>query len=100
MLFHTVLLVHFAVRRWAMPTALRRGWIVYALSVPAACLSVLLWRWRLPWPLWAGGFICLLWSAVGYTVEYILRIGWRSPPRWPVFVPYVLLYLATAMLYW
>jgi len=37
---------------------------------------------------------------VGYTVEYILRIGWRSPPRWPVFVPYVLLYLATAMLYW
>ncbi len=99
-LFQTVLLVHFAVRRWAMPVALRWGWIVYALSIPVAALSVLLRRWGLAWPLWAGGLLYLVWSVLGYTVEYVLRIPWRSPPRWPILVPYLLLYLATAMFYW
>ena len=33
-------------------------------------------------------------------MEYQLGINWREPIVWPVFVPYVLLYLTTVMFYW
>jgi hypothetical protein len=33
-------------------------------------------------------------------VEYVGEIEWRNPIRWPVFGPYVFLYLATVMFYW
>jgi hypothetical protein len=33
-------------------------------------------------------------------VEYLLHIEWRSPIRWPIFIPYLTLYLASIMFYW
>jgi len=33
-------------------------------------------------------------------IEYQLEIEWRSPIRWPIFGPYIFLYLATIMFYW
>jgi hypothetical protein len=33
-------------------------------------------------------------------VEYRYRLEWRSPIRWSIFIPYVLLYLATSMFDW
>ena len=35
-LFQIVLIIHFALRKWHFDLAMRYGWIVYALSVPAA----------------------------------------------------------------
>ncbi len=34
------------------------------------------------------------------TVEYLMGIAWRNPVRWPIFLPYVFLYLGTLMFYW
>lgn len=99
-LFQVVLIVHFALRRWRFPVALRYGWIVYALSIPAAIGSAVLLLTGEEWSLWLGGFIYLLWALFGYRTEYIRRIEWRDPPRWFIFVPYVFLYLATTMFYW
>ena len=99
-LFQLVLIAHFALRRWRFRVAIRYGWIVYALGLPAAAVSVWLLLGGAPWSLWAGGFVFLVWAAYGYTVEYARGIQWRSPILWPVFGPYVVLYLATVMFYW
>ena len=99
-LFQIVLIVHFALRKWNFDLSQRYGWIVYALSVPAAAVSGLLLLGGKTWSLWLGGFIYLIWAVYGYTVEYAKGIQWRNPIRWPVFGPYVLLYLATVMFYW
>jgi hypothetical protein len=95
-----VLCIHFAMRRWRPTVALRYGWVVYALAVPLAEVSVLMWLAGMGTAYWLGGVVYLAWAILGYIVEYALKIEWRSPIRWPVFVPYVILFLATMMLYW
>ena len=99
-LLQVTLIVHFALRKWRFPFAMRYGWIVYALGLPAFCVSLLLLLGGKPWSLWTGGIIFLIWAIFGYTVEYIKKIQWRTPVLWPVFAPYVFLYLATIMFYW
>lgn len=99
-LFQSVLIGHFALRKWRFVLALRYGLIVYALSIPATAVSILLLMEGFPWWLWLGGFIYLVWAAFGYTVEYVRQIEWRAPIRWSIFGPYVTLYLATVMFYW
>ena len=79
---------------------MRVGWIVYALSVPAATVSLLILLGGKPWSLWLGGFIYLIWATLGYTVEYVKDVQWRNPIRWSIFAPYIFLYLATVMFYW
>ena len=98
--FHAVLLAHFTARRWRFETAIRYGRVVYALAIPFAILSLIQLAVGNPWWLWLGGFLYAAWAVFGHLVEYVLRIEWRSPVRWAIFVPYVLLYLATSMLYW
>jgi hypothetical protein len=99
-LFQIVLTIHFALRRWRFDLAMRYGPIVYALSIPAALVSVLLLLGHKSWSLWLGGFLYLVWGTFGYWIEYIQKIEWRHPVRWAIFGPYVLLYLATVMFYW
>ncbi|MGD0707432.1 MAG: hypothetical protein ABSA51_03150 [Anaerolineaceae bacterium] len=99
-LFQIILIVHFALRKWRFAFALRYGWIVYALGIPAAIVSVVLLLGGVAWSLWLGGFLYLIWAAYGFTVEYVKKIEWRDPIRWPIFGPYVLLFLATIMFYW
>jgi hypothetical protein len=70
------------------------------LSIPAAANSIILLAHGKSWGLWMGGFIYLIWAIYGYYVEYIRKIEWRTPIYWPVFGPYIVLYLATIMFYW
>ena len=100
LLFQAVLIVHFAFRRWRFETAIRYGYLVYALGLPAAAVSILLMAGGKAWGLWTGGLVYLAWGAFGYWSEYIRKIEWREPIRWAVFGPYMLLYLATCMFYW
>jgi hypothetical protein len=99
--FQLTLIAHFALRKWAFERyTYRFGWIVYALGVPAALISLILLARGQPWAFWAGGFLYLVWAAFGGWIEYVRQIKWRNPPYWPVLGPYVLLYLATNMFYW
>lgn len=98
--FQTILLVHFAVRWRRLDLAVRFGWIVYALALPAAVGSVVLAVSGAPWSFVTAGILYLVWAGYGAIVEYGMRIRWRSPIRWSVFVPYTLLYLATSMFFW
>ena len=99
-LFQIILIVHFALRKWHFDLAIRYGPVVYALSLPAAAVSVLLLLSDKPWAFWLGGFIYLIWAVFGYTVEYVKRLEWRNPIRWSIGGPYVSLYLAAVMFYW
>lgn len=99
-LFQVILIAHFSMRKWRFPMAMRYGWIAYALSVPAAAVSVVLLLRGAPWSLWLGGPLYLAWATYGYTVDYVQGTHWRVPFRWQVGGPYVILYLATVMFYW
>ncbi|MCL7454317.1 MAG: hypothetical protein M8467_14855 [Anaerolineae bacterium] len=99
--FQGVLVVHFAVRkRFFEPYTARFGWIVYALSIPAIAISVVLLLGGKTWSFWLGGFLFLAYAAYGYWVDYVKGIPWRKPLRPSIAFPYVLLYLATVMFYW
>jgi len=99
-LFQVVLIVHFAMRKWRFETAVRYGPIVYALSIPAVIVSIIILSGGMHWGFWLGGFIYLIWAIFGFTVEYIKKIQWRNPIRWSIFGPYITFYLATVMFYW
>jgi hypothetical protein len=100
-LLQIVLIIHFALRRWFFDAYIMPyGWVVYALGLPSAGLSLLLIMDGKAWWLAAGGLLYMVWAAFGFTVEYIRRAEWRSPIYWPVFGPYITLYLAAIMFYW
>jgi len=99
-LFQIILIVHFALRRWRFTIAVRYGWIVYALGFLSAAVSVWMLVGGMDWSFWVGGLLYLTWAIFGYLNEYIRKIEWRVPIYWPVFGPYVFLYLATTMFYW
>lgn len=99
--FQLLLLVHFILRKWVFDRYIYQfGWIVYALALPAAIVSIVLLHQGAEWWMWTGGFLYLIWAVFGYVVEYKLGIAWRSPIHWPVFGPYIFLYLSTTMFYW
>lgn len=99
-LFQFVLIAHFSLRKWSFPVAQKHGWVVYAFGVPASIVAVFLLVGGKTWSLWVGGLLHLVWAIYGYTVEYVWKLRWRNPVRWPIFGPYVFLYLATIMFYW
>lgn len=99
--FQVVLIIHFAVRRrFYERYTLKFGWVVYALSIPAVAISVILLLGGKSWSFWLGGFLFLLYAAYGYWVDYVKSIPWRKPLRPSIAFPYVSLYLATVMFYW
>ena len=99
-LFQLVLIVHFSLRKWHFDFAIRHGWIVYALSIPAFLAGLFILFGGEHWSFWLAGCLYLVWAIFGYVVEYLIKIEWRSPIRWEIFGPYIMLYLATVMFYW
>ncbi|MGE5124122.1 MAG: hypothetical protein ACM3H7_06355 [Acidobacteriaceae bacterium] len=98
--FQLILIAHFTLRRWRFELSVRFGWIIYALSIPAATVSLYLLSRGEGWYLWLGGFIYLIWAIYGVTVDYMRKIEWRNTRNRPVFGAYVTLYLVTVMFYW
>ncbi len=99
-LIQIVLLVFFALRKWTFDTAMQLGWIVFAMAVPAVIVSLILLSGGKPWHQWIAGFLYAAWAVLGYIVDIARPVAWRSPILWPVFIPYVLLYLSSLMFYW
>jgi hypothetical protein len=96
-----VLIVHFALRKVYFESyTLKYGWIVYALCIPAAVISIFLLLNGKSWSFWLGGFLFLAYSAYGYWIDFVQKLSWRNPFSLPVGIPYVLLYLSTVMFYW
>ena len=99
--FQTVLIIHFTVRKRFMESyTVKYGWLVYALSIPAALISVIILLGGKDWTYWLGGFLFLVYAAYGYWIDYVKQIQFRNPLRLSIVFPYVFLYLATVMFYW
>ena len=99
--FQIVHIVHFALRkRFFESYTIKIGWIVYALSIPAVVISIVLLLGGKTWSFWLGGFLFLVFAAYGYRVDYVKKIQWRNPLRLSIMFPYVFLYLGTVMFYW
>jgi len=99
--FQIVLIIHFAVRKQFFESyTVKFGWIVYALSIPAVVISVILLLSGKSWSFWLGGFLFLIYAAYGYYIDYIKQIPWRNPLVLSIMFPYVTLYLGTIMFYW
>ena len=98
--FQLALIAHFAVRKINLGVAIKYGWVVYALSIAGLLVSIHQFRHEKSWSFWLGGILFLVWATFGFVVEYVFDISWRTSINSWVFVPYVLLYLATIMFYW
>ena len=99
--FQILLIVHFAIRkRFFESYTIESGWIVYALCIPAAVISVLLILGGKSWSFWIEGFLFILFAAFGYWIDYVSKTQWRNPLRLSIAIPYVILYLSTVMFYW
>ena len=100
-LFQIVLIVHFALRKpYFESYTIKVGWIVYALSIPAVVISIILLRGGKSWSFWLGGFLFLIYAVFGYWIDYVIQIPFRNPLRLSIAIPYVFLYLSTVMFYW
>jgi hypothetical protein len=99
--FQIALIVHFALRKGFFARyTLKYGWLIYALSIPALVISIILLRGGKSWSFWLAGFIFLVYAAYGYWIDFIKQIQWRNPLQLSIMFPYVLLYLSTVMFYW
>jgi len=100
-LFQILLIVHFAIRKPLFESyTMKFGWIVYALSIPAVAISIVLMRSGKSWSFWLGGFLFLVFAIFGYWVDYMAQIPFRNPLKLSVVFPYAFLYLSTVMFYW
>lgn len=100
-LFQILLIVHFALRKPLIESyTMKFGWIIYALCIPAAGISIYLLRAGKSWSFWLGGFLFVLYAVFGFWVDYVAKIPFRNPLRLPIVFPYAFLYLATQMFYW
>ncbi len=96
-----ILIIHFAIRKPLFETYTKKfGWIVYALCIPAAVISIILLLGGKTLSFWIGGFLFLIYSAYGYWIDFVKKIPWRNPLRKDIMFPYVTLYLSTIMFYW
>lgn len=100
-IFQLLLIFHFAVRKPFFETyTVKYGWLVYALCLPAAAISLVLLRGGKSWAFWVGGFLFVLFAAFGFWADYLTQIPFRTTRQLAVLIPYVALYLATQMFYW
>ena len=99
--FQILLIIHFALRKWNFEKyTFKYGWIIYALGLFAAALSVVQLLNNKAWYFWLAGLLYLVWAVFGIMVEYVKKIRWRNPIRPRILAPYVTLYLGTIMFYW
>ena len=74
------------------------GYVMIALSIPAAIALVALLRAGAGWRHWIGPFVYLVFIAFMVGVDYIWRIEFRSPVRYDVLVPYLALFFGSIVL--
>ena len=99
--FQVVLIVHFAIRKPLFESyTVKYGWMIYALSIPAVIISIILLRGGKSWSFWLGGFLFVLFAVFGYYIDYVLKLPWRNPLQLRIMFPYVFFYLGTLMFYW
>lgn len=95
-----LLALNFTARNWRPALELKYGWIIYALAIVAVLLAIVFALGRQPGYAILAPLMYAVWAGFGYYVDMYRHIEWRSPPRYAVFVPYVLLFIASQFAFW
>jgi hypothetical protein len=74
------------------------GYGIVALGVPAILALVAFIRAQAHWRQWIGTVVFLAFLAFMVIVEYIWRVEFRSPMRYDVLVPYLVLFFGSILL--
>jgi hypothetical protein len=74
------------------------GYVIVALGVPAAVALVALVRARAGWRQWVGPAVYLAFVVFMVAVEYVWSVEFRSPTRYGILVPYLLLFFGAILL--
>lgn len=74
------------------------GYGVIALAVPAALTIVAFVRVRAGWRQWIGPAVFLAFVAFMIVVEDIWQVEFRSPMRYDILVPYLVLFFGSILL--
>jgi hypothetical protein len=74
------------------------GYGIVALGVPAILTIVAFARVQTSWRQWIGPAVFLTFLAFMILVEYIWRVEFRSPMRYDILVPYLVLFFGSIVL--
>jgi hypothetical protein len=74
------------------------GYGIVALAVPAVLAIVAFVSARIGWRQWIGPAAFLLFVMFMIVVEYIWRVEFRSPMRYEILVPYLVLFFGSILL--
>jgi len=74
------------------------GYVMIALAVPATLAIVAFGRARAGWQQWVGPAVYLAFVALMVVVDYVWPVEFRSPMRYSILVPYLLLFFGAILL--
>lgn len=74
------------------------GYGIMALAIPAVIALVAFVRVRADWSQWIGLAVFLAFLALMIAVEYIWPVEFRSPARYEILVPYLVLFFGSILL--
>jgi hypothetical protein len=76
----------------------RIGYVIMALAAPSACALIAFVRARAGWLQWGGPAVFLAFTALMVTADYVSPVEFRSPPRYGILVPYLVLFFGAILL--
>jgi hypothetical protein len=90
----------FLSRVWTGSRAINHllGYAIVALALPAALALVAFVRARAGWRQWVGPAVYLAFVVFMVAVEYVWPVEFRSPARYGILVPYLLLFFGSILL--
>jgi len=74
------------------------GYVIAALAVPAIVALAAFWRVGANWLQWIGPLVYVIFVALMIAVEYLWPVEFRSPARYGILVPYLLLFFGAILL--
>lgn len=99
-LVQVLLVLNFAARNWRPALERKYGWVIYALGIVAVLLAIVFALGHQPAYAIVAWLLYAVWAGFGFYVDTYRQIAWRSPPRWPVLIPYVVLFIASQFAFW
>lgn len=74
------------------------GYVMIALAVPAALALFAFVRAQAGWQQWIGPAVYIAFIALMIVVDYVSPVEFRSPPRYGILVPYLMLFFGSILL--
>jgi hypothetical protein len=74
------------------------GYVIITLAAPATLALIAFWRARAGWMQLVGPAVYLAFVVLMVVVEYIWPVEFRSPTRYDILVPYLLLFFGSILM--